>query len=95
LETEVSQEDVVALLDKASTDETFRARLGAVGSADALGEVAAALGFPLRSSLESEVLTDADLDGIVGSATNHTCRGTTDCCPGTNRTCRGTTDCCR
>lgn len=91
----MSQEDVVALLDCAARDATVRERLQSVTSAESFGVVAASVGFDLRPSFTQDLLADADLDGIASAATDRTCRGTTDCCPGTNRTCFGTTDCCR
>jgi hypothetical protein len=90
---EVSQEDVVALLDRAADDHGLRVRLRAAESTDALLDVAAAFGFRLRPASVPDVLTDADLEGISSAATDRTCHGTTDCCH-TKRTCFGTTDCC-
>jgi hypothetical protein len=89
----VSQENVIALLDRAAHDEALRSRLRTVASADALTEAAAGLGFSLRSSSGPDRITDADLDGIASAATDRTCYGTTDCCH-TNHTCFGTTACC-
>ena len=90
----MSQEEVVAILDRAAIDEEFRVRLRAATSADSLVGVAADLGFRLSPGAASDRLTDAELDGVGGSATDRTCYGTTDCCH-TKRTCFGTTDCCR
>ena len=90
----VTQEDVIALLDRVSSDSALRERLQEVTSAEEIVEVAASMGFGIGPSLASDMLTDADLDGIGTSATDRTCHGTTDCCQ-TKRTCFGTTDCCR
>lgn len=90
----MSQEDVVALLDKAAQDQDLRARIRALGSADELALVADAFGLRLTVASGMDVLTDAELDGISSGATDRTCHGTTDCCH-TKRTCFGTTDCCR
>jgi hypothetical protein len=90
----MTQEAVIDLLDRARSDEAFRAELQAAGTPAALTEIAASFGLQLRPSPGPDVLTDADLDCFQSAATDRTCRGTTDCCQ-TNRTCRGTTDCCR
>ena len=90
----MSQEDVVALLDRAVRDEMFRAQLRSAPSAHSLIEVAAGLGFQLGPVGIRDVLTDSELEGVGGSATDRTCYGTTDCCH-TKRTCFGTADCCR
>jgi hypothetical protein len=89
----VSQEDVIALLDRAAHDEALRAQLRAAASPDTLNEVAAAFGFRIRPASSPDVLIDADLDGIASAATDRTCYGTTDCCH-TKHTCFGTTACC-
>lgn len=90
----MSQENVVALLDRIAQDEVLRAQLRTVSSADVLAELAASLGLNLRPTVALDVLTDPELDGMPSDATDRTCYGTTDCCR-TNRTCFGTTDCCR
>jgi hypothetical protein len=89
----MSEEEVVALLDRASNDHVLRARLRTATAGD-IGAIAASLGFSIGSNSYQDVLTDADLDGIASAATDRTCHGTTDCCH-TKRTCFGTTDCCR
>jgi hypothetical protein len=88
----VSQEDVIALLDRASRDAGLRERLSRAASGDALEELVVPLGFNLRPQA-TDVLSDADLDEAGTGATDRTCFGTTDCCH-TKRTCFGTTDCC-
>lgn len=90
----MSQEDVIALLDRVAHDDVLRAQLLTAASAGALDRTVASLGFSPWSSSSPDVLTDADLDGIASAATDRTCYGTTDCCH-TKRTCFGTTDCCR
>ena len=90
----MAQEDVIAMLERAASDEEFRARLRMATSAESLVGVAADLGFRLSPSGPPDRLTDSELDGVGGSATDRTCYGTTDCCH-TKRTCFGTTDCCR
>jgi predicted ribosomally synthesized peptide with nif11-like leader len=89
----VSQEDVIALLERVASDEDLRKRLLSVPSAELLVGAANACGFQIQPSGISNVLTDAELEGVGGSATDRTCYGTTDCCH-TKRTCFGTTDCC-
>ena len=83
----MSQEDVIALLDRAAHDDVLRAQLKDVASPDALAEVVAALGFNIRTSCSHNVLTDADLDAIASAPTDKTCFGTTDCCPPTKHYC--------
>jgi hypothetical protein len=90
----VSQEDVIALLDRVASDDVLRTRLRMVGSADDLGAIAVSLGFDLGSTVSLDILTDAELDGFPPGASDRTCYGTTDCCQ-TKHTCFGTTDCCR
>jgi hypothetical protein len=90
----VSQEDVLALLEQAAHDRTLRAQLAQAESPAALADVARAFGLRIQGAADPDVLTDAELEGIAAAATDHTCRGTTDCCQ-TKRTCFGTTDCCR
>ena len=90
----MSQEDVVALLDRAARDPELRTRLRAAESPAALDDVARAFGFNLQPSSTADVLSDAELEGMASAATDRTCHGTTDCCQ-TKRTCFGTTDCCR
>jgi hypothetical protein len=90
----VTQEDVIALMDRVASDSALRERLQEVTSAEAIVEIAASMGFGIGPSSGSDMLTDAELDGIGTSATDRTCYGTTDCCQ-TKRTCFGTTDCCR
>jgi predicted ribosomally synthesized peptide with nif11-like leader len=90
----VTQEDVIALLDRAAHDLDFRAQLRTASSADSLAAAAADYGFHVSPSGLRDALTDSELEGVGGSATDRTCYGTTDCCH-TKRTCFGTTDCCR
>jgi len=90
----MSQENVVALLERVAQDDVLRAQLRTVSSVDVLAEFAASLGFDLRPSVAPDILTDPELDGMPMAASDRTCYGTTDCCR-TNRTCYGTTDCCR
>ena len=90
----MSQEDVIALLERVASDDGLRQQLRMVDSADNLGSIVAPLGFRLDPVGSLDVLTDAELDGVPPGATDRTCFGTTDCCR-TNRTCFGTTDCCR
>lgn len=90
----MSQEDVIALLDRASQDGALRLRLQAAESPAALEQLARTSGFRVGAYAAPDVLSDADLEGLASAATNRTCHGTTDCCR-TNRTCFGTTDCCR
>lgn len=89
----MSQEDVVALLDRVANDQGLRAQLATLDSADDLIEVVASLGFDLGPGSSPDVLTDGDLDGVASEATDRTCYGTTDCCH-TKHTCFGTTACC-
>lgn len=91
----VTQENVMALLDRAALDTGLRKRLVAATSVDAFADLADSIGLSLRPSVIPDELTDPELDNMPSAGTDRTCRGTTDCCPGTNRTCRGTTDCCR
>lgn len=90
----VSQEDVIDILKRMSSDEKLRNRLKMVSSADSLTGVAAEYGFQLNPAVVRDFLSDSELEGVGGSVTDRTCYGTTDCCR-TNRTCFGTTDCCR
>jgi hypothetical protein len=90
----MSQENVLALLDRIERDDVLRSELSTVGSSEALAELAASLGFDLRPSVAPDTLTDPELDGMPSAATDRTCYGTTDCCH-TKRTCFGTTACCR
>lgn len=90
----MSQENVIALLDRAAQDEVLRAQLRAAPSVDELADFAASLGLDLRPTISPDILTDPELDGMPSAASDRTCYGTTDCCY-TKRTCFGTTACCR
>lgn len=90
----MTQEDVIALLERATHDENFRTRLRMASSADSLAVAASDFGFHLSPTGLPDTLSDSELEGVGGSATDRTCYGTTDCCH-TKRTCFGTTDCCR
>lgn len=83
----MSQEDVIALLERAAHDDAVSTRLRAVASPDALVEEAAALGFDVARKCIPDVLSDADLDAIAAAPTDKTCFGTTDCCPPTAHYC--------
>jgi hypothetical protein len=90
----MSQESVVALLERVSHDPELRERLAGLTSEEFTG-VVSGLGFDLSTSGRADVLSDFDLDGIASAASDRTCYGTTDCCPNSRQTCAGTTDCCR
>ena len=90
----MTQEDILTLVDAAAVDRTLRDELVTAQTSESVESIARAFGLKVHDSSGPDILSDAELEGLASSATDHTCAGTTDCCY-TKRTCFGTTDCCR